>query len=548
MAVPHQESDEPQARRTMEASEGRQRLGAALPYCIVFGGFLLVLVYALHRSCGINDGNLVYTLDDPYIHMALAKNLVLHGVFGVTRYGFASASSSPLWTLLIAATYKLIGIKEWVPFAWAVLFGLASVILTLRICKTNRLTTGWSLVVCAAVLYFTPIIPVIFTGMEHCMHLFFVLLFLDILIRSLSNDERRFLVPLGTTAAACAAIRYESLFIAPAVAALLLARGRWRSMTVMGLAFSMPVLIYGIVSVSNGSFFLPNSLMLKGDFSHFDSIFSAMSTVGLTGLKRLFETPHLLSLTILVLFGISLSHRQIVNQSWVALCLCAALMIHLALASIGWFFRYEAYLVGAGVAMTGIRLGQRFSRSCNAISKGRIHVGHLSVALCIALLCWPLHQRVHGALRCINLAAHHVYRQQMQLGRFFQTHYPAGTSVAVNDLGAITYLADVRCLDVSGLGSVDVLRYRRSRSFGPTEFSGLLEDHSTEVVVVYRSCLAGRMPDHLRPVCDWWLPNPYHEGRVTFFATTTEYANNLRKALISYQPSLPESVVVDYYK
>jgi asparagine N-glycosylation enzyme membrane subunit Stt3 len=44
-------------------------------------------------SIRINGGHLVYALDDPYIHMAIAKNVVQHHVWGVTPFGFTSASS-----------------------------------------------------------------------------------------------------------------------------------------------------------------------------------------------------------------------------------------------------------------------------------------------------------------------------------------------------------------------------------------------------------------------------------------------------------------------
>src|SRR4030095_12715183 len=48
-------------------------------------------------------GTLVYTLDDAALHLSIAQKLVAHGTWGVVPGSFESASSSPLWTLLVAA-------------------------------------------------------------------------------------------------------------------------------------------------------------------------------------------------------------------------------------------------------------------------------------------------------------------------------------------------------------------------------------------------------------------------------------------------------------
>jgi hypothetical protein len=81
------------------------------------GAYGLITVVLLVAALRTSDGTMVYALDDPAIHLSVAQNLVDHGTWGVTPGHFQSASSSPLWTLLVAA---FVGVA---PFAadWAAL-------------------------------------------------------------------------------------------------------------------------------------------------------------------------------------------------------------------------------------------------------------------------------------------------------------------------------------------------------------------------------------------------------------------------------------------
>ena len=59
-------------------------------------GFLLVIILAeVVALLRLNNGHLVYTLDDPYIHLALAENII-HGHYGVNAGEFSAPSSSIL--------------------------------------------------------------------------------------------------------------------------------------------------------------------------------------------------------------------------------------------------------------------------------------------------------------------------------------------------------------------------------------------------------------------------------------------------------------------
>src|SRR4051794_21459878 len=71
-------------------------------------------------------GQFIYTLDDTYISMAMAKNMAQYGVMGLTRYEFSASSSCPLWILLISAVYGVTGVTWWAPLALGFVAGLAA--------------------------------------------------------------------------------------------------------------------------------------------------------------------------------------------------------------------------------------------------------------------------------------------------------------------------------------------------------------------------------------------------------------------------------------
>lgn len=91
------------------------------PLIIVIIFFLSVIYYYYEKATARTDGHLIYVLDDAYIHMAIAKNFAEHGVWGITKYGFTSSTSSPLWTFLLAASYFLFGIRENIPFIFNII-------------------------------------------------------------------------------------------------------------------------------------------------------------------------------------------------------------------------------------------------------------------------------------------------------------------------------------------------------------------------------------------------------------------------------------------
>lgn len=103
---------------------------------LAFAGFCL-------RSIRINDGHLVYALDDTYIHMAIAKNVVQCHVWGVTPFGFTSTSSSLLWTALLSAIYFSISVTIWAPLVLNLLFGSLLLLASWRFLRSHGMQDKW---------------------------------------------------------------------------------------------------------------------------------------------------------------------------------------------------------------------------------------------------------------------------------------------------------------------------------------------------------------------------------------------------------------------
>ena len=65
---------------------------------IVFAEIITILL--------LNSGLMVYNIDDAYIHLALAENII-RGHYGVNLGEFSSPSSSILWPFILAPFSRL---------------------------------------------------------------------------------------------------------------------------------------------------------------------------------------------------------------------------------------------------------------------------------------------------------------------------------------------------------------------------------------------------------------------------------------------------------
>ncbi|MBV8810072.1 MAG: hypothetical protein JO033_15475, partial [Acidobacteriaceae bacterium] len=139
--------------------------------CLVILIPLYILLCALLMWINVRQtGTFVYALDDAYIHMALAKNLAAHGIFGLTQEGFTACSSSPLWVFLISAFYASAGVQTWAPLVLNILFGLVLAYVACEILLRSGASRLTVILTVTALYLFVPLPVLPTSGMEHGLH------------------------------------------------------------------------------------------------------------------------------------------------------------------------------------------------------------------------------------------------------------------------------------------------------------------------------------------------------------------------------------------
>jgi hypothetical protein len=471
---------------------------------LLMAGFaLVVLVAQILMGRRLTEGYWIYTLDDAYIHLVMAKTLAQAGVWGIAPDAFAACSSSPLWTLLLAAGFKILGVRDWLPGVFNILFTLLALLAMDRIAARSGVRDRVRLLFGLTVFFLVPFTVIASTGMEHVLHVLLTILFLGAALRELEApaSSRLSALVLPLLVILMTAARYESLFvIAPFLLVLVLKR-RWRAGLLLGGCALLPVLAHGLFSLQQGGLFLPNSLVLKGRIPGGGMVrylFQAFAMyVDVT-----LENVHVHIVCILLL--LTACHRRIPEPiRLLALVFVAASVGHVTFAQCGRFYRYEAYLMAAGfllLAAAWLPAGRKWWRSSDSAqvagASGWLLLAR--VGFLLFLLC-PLFLRGVWATSRVPRGSANIFQQQWQLARIFKTLDLQGKAVGINDLGLMAERSGARIIDLWGLGTTEIAKAKWSGRYGPATIADLLARHDVGYVAVYDEWFSmGRdLPDSL---------------------------------------------------
>jgi hypothetical protein len=415
---------------------------------------------------------------------------------------------------------------------------------------------SWSTIALAVVLgvivLYIPALALL--GMEHTLQCALVL-YAFVLFERLQRKQLTLgaLTPLLGIVFLASLVRFETAFVAVGFAVTFFAgtlahlgdaetRARWtrpaalRAAVLVGLAATAPIVGLGLVNLSFGHDFLPNSIVSKSDTTG-DLGLGALVRDPLFFLSKLGRDPLVLVLALLamlvVIWAWSGGPRRVAVP---AAAFFVTVVLHRHFANFGWYERYQTYLIVVGIYLAFQLLAELTPQQFRTAAK-------VSLVLAVVVLSATRIDLTVSAPR----ASSNTYRQRYQLGRFLEREYDK-QPVATSELGYPSLFHEGPLVDVLGLGSHEVLDLIEGPDWNDAAMADLLEQEHVQVYSVFSEYPIrprGWQQVGLCLLDERIVPGP--TGRVLeFWAPPGAAARQLRRKLERFQSSLPSRVVAAY--
>lgn len=509
------------------------------PFAIVLAVLCCIVVVLEFLTLRKTNGVLSYPLDDAFIHMAVAKNVALHHIWGLSNVEWVSSSSSVLFTILLSTAFAVFGLSP----AWPLILSATGAVLLLlemqrELNRHTHLSTPRKTITMLATMLVAPLPFMTILGMEHSLQMALTLIFVHRCATRLENNQLAlsdWMAPAlwGALMISC---RYENAYTAFVVCCILALRKSWKTAFVLGIISISPVVIFGAVMAAKGGYFLPNSLILKGKMQLIRLLNDTVSFLEITSvISGLF-----------VITGLVVAERfrrkQFDRAFYVLTISFFSIILHCCSAAAGYLYRYEAYLLVLTFFHLTILFMEWWSPEKLKERANWLYIFTFAIFLC-NLVPRAANSLPH-AVRCSK----NIYDQQYQMALFLKQYYNHNT-IAANDVGAISYLGDIRTLDLWGLGSNQVTRAKLRKEYTPEYVHQLIDSSQAKVAVIYEEWYLPGVYKNWHKIASWEISNNYicAYPTVCFYATVAESAEGMYKNLKAFEAQLPRDVTVKYF-
>lgn len=525
-------------------------MAAGLFCCLVTAALAAAIMAQTH-------GLFVYPLDDSYIHLALARTLALHRVWGMGPAEFASASSSPGWTMILAAADLIFGSHLVTPvflnlvLVFCLLFAVDYGITNFAPAAPRwiRIATPFALVLG------TPLPTLALLGMEHVAQACSILMLVVLATKILASDPQARVSPRTTDlllacAAFAGAIRYEAVFAIAPIFLLLVWRRRFALAILLALCSAIGPVAFGLYSHHLSGFWLPFSVLAKQAINGtmWSNLHSRLRTLATwsSGIPLLW--------TLLPLWLLRLRSRSFWEPTQVLLLLTLTLSVtHMLVAPIGWLMRYDSYFVCLSIYAICL---------AGAATPWPAHPREAFLAMPLwtrtltAIFAFGIVWLIPSLARRINVgsvvtvkAAVDRYNEHIQMARFVAESYDHDT-IVVDDLGAVAYYSNARLLDMIGLGSIEpLLVLRQGRPFNAEDMANWAAAKGASIAILQsgQGSIRALTPGDWKLVQTWRLPRNrlFDDYDVSFYAIRPGEVPRLCSALNNFTLTPNDRITVN---
>lgn len=466
--------------------------------------FLLIIIF-------LTKGVFTYTLDDPYIHLALAKN-IWNGNYGINSIEYSAPSSSILWPFLLAPFSLLGRIFQYIPLLFNYIFLVCTALVLREIFIFQNF--GINLFITFVLFFSANIYGLAFTGMEHSLQ---VLLVGVIALAVLNKHDS------GKLLHACSAgkfaiisivllplIRYEGLAISLPVLAYLFIQGERKLALILFCIITLVICAFSLFLYSRGLGILPTSVIAKSSHS------------------GLVSTLDNLILNFQLYWFMLIPVGLLVKSYWprdkgLALAVLMTTILHFLFGHAGWFGRYEVYYVFFVSLLT---MDLYFKTQPFKIYYWIILL-FMFRSLFMSTILTPL-------------AATNILYQQ---GEMAEISRKLNEPVAVNDLGMMSMLSNNYVYDLFGLGSREVIEARKSHNFDADWIASHMKLKKVRYAMIYESWFPP-LPSSWIKVGELILLDKAitpDSDRVAFYATDYESQQKFKSILVNYSKNHPST-------
>ncbi len=378
------------------------------------------------------EWHFAYTLDDPYIHLKLAQN-ILSGHYGINLSEYSAPSSSILWPFLLAPFAFLGSVFEYMPLIINVVCALLSVIILDQF--FIQLPTLKRTFLSILIMLTCNVYGIVFTGMEHSLQVLCVVFITYCLCYPEVLQQKKiqlifflslFLLPL---------VRYEGFALSIPILFYTYIHGYKKQALICFIAVMCVVSGFSLFLYTHDLGYLPSSVMAKTAFFHGTTNYPSVLRVLYNVARNLKYFYHIY----IIAFGLFLYFLK--RNKYLGGVILTSSVLHLLFGQCDWFGRYEVYqLIFIVMIVLYVLL---------KIPNQRILLFSVILILCIFNLSFYI----------LNtpLASSNTYHQQEQMARITQM---LDDKVALNDIGSVSFRSKHEILDIFGLSSIQALKFR----------------------------------------------------------------------------------------